>query len=82
MAENVPWELAIACVRCSSRRSQMDVVQATCESCTFECPTCPCRWDAVAPELFDLVENEFGHSSINFPDGRNAKIAGTLRLLK
>lgn len=49
----------------------MGVVQETCESCTFGCPTCPCRWVAVAPVLFDLVENEFGHGSINYPDGRN-----------
>ena len=51
----------------------MVVVEGVCESNDFGCSSCPCRWDGVAPQLFHLVEEEFGHSNINFSDGCNGE---------
>lgn len=59
------------CESCAMERANMDIVEGVCESCNFQCTTCPCRWVSFAPQLFEYVEQTYGHDNIDYPDGRN-----------
>jgi hypothetical protein len=65
------------CDSCERCRDEMTIVEGVCERCDFKCPHCPCRWVMIANDMFEFVEDTFGHESIAFPDGQNGE-TGTI----